>query len=264
MIAQGRGKIINIASLFAFLGGKSSPAYAATKAGIVGFTKAYCDELAGARHLRQRDRPRLLRRPRSPRRRGPTRSPTQRIVEHIPAETLGRPDRPDGRAGVPGLPRLRLRQRPRAGRRRRLPRSLNPHPRPPPDHHARTDTPIMTASRSPSRPRPQIVDALTDLLSATPSRPTRPSCEPPASTASRSITAVHDIYDGPIPAAIVYPASTAEVAAVLEFADANLINRRAAHRSDSHRGRPGDGHREHGRGRTAPGWTRSSGSTRST
>jgi NAD(P)-dependent dehydrogenase (short-subunit alcohol dehydrogenase family) len=45
MIRQGAGKIINIASLFSFLGGRSSPAYAATKAGIVGFTKAYCDEL---------------------------------------------------------------------------------------------------------------------------------------------------------------------------------------------------------------------------
>ncbi len=46
MIAQGGGKIINIASLFAFLGGRASPAYAASKAGIVGFTRAYCDELA--------------------------------------------------------------------------------------------------------------------------------------------------------------------------------------------------------------------------
>jgi NAD(P)-dependent dehydrogenase (short-subunit alcohol dehydrogenase family) len=46
MIGQGSGKIINIASLFSFLGGTRSPAYAATKAGIVGFTKAYCDELA--------------------------------------------------------------------------------------------------------------------------------------------------------------------------------------------------------------------------
>ncbi|GAA4111679.1 SDR family oxidoreductase [Nocardioides fonticola] len=46
MTAQGSGKIVNIASLFSFLGGRQSPAYAATKAGIVGFTKAYCDELA--------------------------------------------------------------------------------------------------------------------------------------------------------------------------------------------------------------------------
>ncbi|RKR75424.1 SDR family NAD(P)-dependent oxidoreductase [Frondihabitans australicus] len=45
MIEQGSGKIINIASLFSFLGGQWSPAYAATKHGIVGFTKAYCDEL---------------------------------------------------------------------------------------------------------------------------------------------------------------------------------------------------------------------------
>ncbi|MDO4259054.1 MAG: SDR family oxidoreductase [Actinomycetaceae bacterium] len=46
MRKQGSGKIINIASLFSFLGGQWSPAYAATKHGIVGFTKAYCDELA--------------------------------------------------------------------------------------------------------------------------------------------------------------------------------------------------------------------------
>jgi len=46
MIGQGSGKIINIASMFSFLGGQWSPAYAATKHGIVGFTKAYCDELA--------------------------------------------------------------------------------------------------------------------------------------------------------------------------------------------------------------------------
>lgn len=46
MIKQKNGKIINIASLFAFLGGQWSPAYAATKHGIVGLTKSMCDELA--------------------------------------------------------------------------------------------------------------------------------------------------------------------------------------------------------------------------
>ncbi len=46
MVARRRGKIINIASLFSFLGGRHSPAYAASKAGIVGFTRAFCDELA--------------------------------------------------------------------------------------------------------------------------------------------------------------------------------------------------------------------------
>lgn len=46
MISQKSGKIINTCSLFSFLGGQWSPAYAATKHGLAGFTKAYCDELA--------------------------------------------------------------------------------------------------------------------------------------------------------------------------------------------------------------------------
>jgi NAD(P)-dependent dehydrogenase (short-subunit alcohol dehydrogenase family) len=50
MVARGSGKIINVASLFSFVGGRGSPAYAATKAGIVGFTRAYCDEL-GAHNI---------------------------------------------------------------------------------------------------------------------------------------------------------------------------------------------------------------------
>jgi NAD(P)-dependent dehydrogenase (short-subunit alcohol dehydrogenase family) len=47
MVPQGSGKIINVCSLFSFLGGRLSPAYAASKHGIAGLTKAYCDELAG-------------------------------------------------------------------------------------------------------------------------------------------------------------------------------------------------------------------------
>jgi len=46
MVPQRSGKIINICSVFTFLGGQLSPAYAATKHGIAGLTKAYCDELA--------------------------------------------------------------------------------------------------------------------------------------------------------------------------------------------------------------------------
>lgn len=46
MIPQKSGKIINICSLYSYLGGQWSPAYAATKHGLTGFTKAYCDELA--------------------------------------------------------------------------------------------------------------------------------------------------------------------------------------------------------------------------
>ncbi len=45
MIPQNSGKIINICSLFSYLGGQWSPAYSATKHALAGFTKAYCDEL---------------------------------------------------------------------------------------------------------------------------------------------------------------------------------------------------------------------------
>ena len=46
MVPQRSGKIINVCSVFSFLGGRLAPAYAATKHGIAGLTKAYCDELA--------------------------------------------------------------------------------------------------------------------------------------------------------------------------------------------------------------------------
>lgn len=46
MIPQRSGKIVNICSLFSYLGGRWSAAYAATKHGLAGFTKAYADELA--------------------------------------------------------------------------------------------------------------------------------------------------------------------------------------------------------------------------
>ena len=48
-LPQRSGKIINICSMFTFLGGPLSSAYAATKHGIAGLTKAYCDELASTR-----------------------------------------------------------------------------------------------------------------------------------------------------------------------------------------------------------------------
>lgn len=46
MVPRRQGKIINICSMYSFLGGRRSSAYAATKHGIAGLTKAYCDELA--------------------------------------------------------------------------------------------------------------------------------------------------------------------------------------------------------------------------
>ncbi|MGQ9828486.1 MAG: 2-dehydro-3-deoxy-D-gluconate 5-dehydrogenase KduD [Roseiflexus sp.] len=46
MIARGRGKIINVASVLAFQGGLRGPAYAAAKHAVVGLTKALANEWA--------------------------------------------------------------------------------------------------------------------------------------------------------------------------------------------------------------------------
>ncbi|HAP75130.1 MAG TPA: oxidoreductase [Acidimicrobiaceae bacterium] len=91
MIPQRSGKIINICSMFSFLGGRLSSAYAATKHGIAGFTKAYCDELAmyniqvngiapgyyaTAITTNTRSNPET----------------NQRVLDHIPAGRWGEPD----------------------------------------------------------------------------------------------------------------------------------------------------------------------------
>ena len=47
MLAQGKGKIINIASLLTFQGGITVPAYAAAKGGLAQFSKALSNEWAG-------------------------------------------------------------------------------------------------------------------------------------------------------------------------------------------------------------------------
>jgi 2-deoxy-D-gluconate 3-dehydrogenase len=47
MIAQGGGKIINVASLLSFQGGITVPAYAAAKGGVAQLTKALANEWAG-------------------------------------------------------------------------------------------------------------------------------------------------------------------------------------------------------------------------
>ena len=46
MIAQGAGKIVNIASLLSFQGGITVPAYTASKSGVAGLTKALANEWA--------------------------------------------------------------------------------------------------------------------------------------------------------------------------------------------------------------------------
>ena len=47
MLAQGRGKIINVASVISFFGGITVPAYAASKGGVAQLTKALSNEWAG-------------------------------------------------------------------------------------------------------------------------------------------------------------------------------------------------------------------------
>ena len=46
MLKQGRGKIVNIASLLSFQGGVFVPAYTAAKSGVAGITKAFANEWA--------------------------------------------------------------------------------------------------------------------------------------------------------------------------------------------------------------------------
>lgn len=47
MLAQGGGKIINLASMLSFFGGFTVPAYAASKGGVAQLTKALSNEWAG-------------------------------------------------------------------------------------------------------------------------------------------------------------------------------------------------------------------------
>ncbi|WP_173063061.1 2-dehydro-3-deoxy-D-gluconate 5-dehydrogenase KduD [Phytohabitans houttuyneae] len=48
MVAQGHGRIVNIASMLSYHGGVRVPSYTAAKHGVVGITKALANEWAGA------------------------------------------------------------------------------------------------------------------------------------------------------------------------------------------------------------------------
>jgi len=81
----------------------------------------------------------------------------------------------------------------------------------------------MAASRSPLD-RQSIVKAVTELLGPGAVETGDEQLKAASVDRFKKYTAVHGIYDGPIPAAIVYPGSTTEVAAVLRFAAENLVN----------------------------------------
>src|ERR1700723_3111525 len=81
----------------------------------------------------------------------------------------------------------------------------------------------MTSSRSP-RSRHSIVAAMTELLGPDAVETGDEQLKAASVDRFKKYTAVHGIYDGPIPAAIVYPSCTADVAAILHFAEENLVN----------------------------------------
>jgi alkyldihydroxyacetonephosphate synthase len=81
----------------------------------------------------------------------------------------------------------------------------------------------MAPSRSPLD-RKSIVAAVTELLGPHAVETGDEQLKEASVDRFRKYTSVHGIYDGPIPAAIVYPESTAQVAAVLRFAEENLVN----------------------------------------
>jgi NAD(P)-dependent dehydrogenase (short-subunit alcohol dehydrogenase family) len=90
MIPQRSGKIINICSLFSFLGGQGSPAYAATKHGLAGFTRAYCDELAQHNIQVNAIAPGYYATDITAATRGNPET-NQRVLDHIPAGRWGEP-----------------------------------------------------------------------------------------------------------------------------------------------------------------------------
>jgi 2-deoxy-D-gluconate 3-dehydrogenase len=90
MLAQGGGKIVNIASLLSFQGGVFVPSYAAAKGGVAQLTKAFANEWAGrgihvnaiAPGYMETDNTAALRA-------DPVRS--RQILERIPAGRWGKP-----------------------------------------------------------------------------------------------------------------------------------------------------------------------------
>src|SRR4029077_17482600 len=91
MLAQGRGKIINIASLLSFQGGIRVPAYAAAKGGVAQLTKALANEWASRGVNVNAIAPGYVSTENTAAlRKDPNRS--RQILERIPAGRWGEPD----------------------------------------------------------------------------------------------------------------------------------------------------------------------------
>src|SRR5215475_15357281 len=81
----------------------------------------------------------------------------------------------------------------------------------------------VAPSRSPLN-RQSIVEAMTELLGPDAVETRDEQLRAASVDRFKKYTSVHGIFDGPIPAAIIYPQSTADVRAVLRFAAENLVN----------------------------------------
>jgi 2-dehydro-3-deoxy-D-gluconate 5-dehydrogenase len=91
MLAQGRGKIVNVASLLSFQGGITVPAYAASKGGVAQLTKALANEWASRGVNVNAVAPGYIKTENTAAlQKDPTRSP--QILERIPAGRWGDPE----------------------------------------------------------------------------------------------------------------------------------------------------------------------------
>ncbi len=117
MLRAHYGRIINITSVVGVMGNAGQAAYAAAKAGIIGFTKSMARELASRAGHRQRRGPgsdrnrddRLL-----------ARGPAIGVSQLIPVGRLGNGGRGGGGGRLSGPPRSRLHHRPGDRHQRRL------------------------------------------------------------------------------------------------------------------------------------------------
>ena len=91
MVEQGRGKIINIASLLSFQGGILIPSYTAAKSGVAGLTRLMANELASKNINVNAIAPGYMETEMTaPLRADPNRAPS--IFERIPARRWGKPE----------------------------------------------------------------------------------------------------------------------------------------------------------------------------
>ena len=91
MVEQGKGKIINIASLLSFQGGILIPSYTASKSGVAGLTRLMANELAGKNINVNAIAPGYMETDMTaPLRADPKRAPA--IFDRIPAGRWGKPE----------------------------------------------------------------------------------------------------------------------------------------------------------------------------